>query len=90
MIPACGHKCPSDISFDFWAIYFLTDLISGSSSRTESLPKSEKYRLYRELRSCLDLTGPRDYSSPEEMVFCSDNIFLRIKHVILFFFLIVL
>ncbi|XP_020404216.1 uncharacterized protein [Zea mays] len=25
-------------------------------------------RPYRELRSCLDLTGPRDYSSPEEMV----------------------
>ncbi|ONM36252.1 hypothetical protein ZEAMMB73_Zm00001d042773 [Zea mays] len=25
-------------------------------------------KLYRELRSCLDLTGPRDYSSPEEMV----------------------
>ncbi|PWZ33890.1 Guanine deaminase [Zea mays] len=37
-------------------------------SRTESLPKSEKCRLFRKLRSCLDLTGPRDYSSPEEMV----------------------
>ncbi|PWZ36634.1 hypothetical protein Zm00014a_020422 [Zea mays] len=49
-------------------LYFFADLISGSSSRTESLPKSEKCRLYRELRSCLDLTGPRDYSSPEEMV----------------------
>jgi len=33
-----------------------------------SIPKSEKCRPYRELRSCLDLTGPRDYSSPEEMV----------------------
>ncbi|PWZ41502.1 Guanine deaminase [Zea mays] len=49
-------------------LYFFADLISGSSSRTESLPKSEKCRLYRELRTCLDLTGPRDYSSPEEMV----------------------
>jgi hypothetical protein len=70
-------------------LYFFADLISGSSSRTKSLPRSEKCGLYRELRSCLDLTGPRDYSSPEEMVLCSDNIFLRINHAI-FFFLIVL
>ncbi|ONM24711.1 hypothetical protein ZEAMMB73_Zm00001d006681 [Zea mays] len=47
---------------------FITAVKTELDSRTESLPKSEKCRLYRELRSCLDLTGPRDYSSPEEMV----------------------
>lgn len=47
---------------------FITAVKTELDSRTESLPKSEKCRLYRELKSCLDLTGPRDYSSPEEMV----------------------
>ncbi|KAG2637963.1 hypothetical protein PVAP13_2NG558400 [Panicum virgatum] len=47
---------------------FITAVKTELDSRSESLPKSERYRLYRELRSCLDITEPRDYSSPEEMV----------------------
>uniref|UniRef100_A0A0E0EDM2 Glycoside hydrolase 123 catalytic domain-containing protein n=1 Tax=Oryza meridionalis TaxID=40149 RepID=A0A0E0EDM2_9ORYZ len=47
-----------------------TDLCSsaGDRSRGESLTKSERYQLYKELRNCIDITEPRDYSSSEEMV----------------------
>ncbi|RLM86705.1 uncharacterized protein C2845_PM04G30620 [Panicum miliaceum] len=47
---------------------FITAVKTELDSRTESLPKSERYGLYRELRSCLDITEPRDYSSPEDMI----------------------
>ncbi|KAL6656849.1 hypothetical protein ACP70R_004629 [Stipagrostis hirtigluma subsp. patula] len=47
---------------------FITAVKTQADPQTESLQKSERYRLYRELRSCLDITEPRDYSSSEEMV----------------------
>ncbi|ONM08114.1 hypothetical protein Zm00014a_003127 [Zea mays] len=55
------------IIFHFWVILII-GVFSSSSSRAESVPKSERYGLYKELRSCLDITEPGDYSSPEEMV----------------------
>uniref|UniRef100_A0A0D9X0T2 Glycoside hydrolase 123 catalytic domain-containing protein n=1 Tax=Leersia perrieri TaxID=77586 RepID=A0A0D9X0T2_9ORYZ len=47
---------------------FITAVRTETESRGESLTKSERYQLYRELRSCLDITEHREYSSSEEMV----------------------
>ncbi|KAL5199185.1 hypothetical protein ABZP36_002697 [Zizania latifolia] len=47
---------------------FITAVITEAESKREPLTKSERYQLYRELRSCLDITEPRDYSSSDEMV----------------------
>jgi hypothetical protein len=81
-----GHNCPCDIfllflpicssAFD-WHLSFNY----GGRSRGESLTKSERYQLYKELRNCIDITEPRDYSSSEEMVFYSDAIFSRTCYV---------
>lgn len=94
---AGGHECPDGIQLWFVAIYaslyhwlffsywlLLFSFNFGGSSRAESLPKSERCQLYRELRSCLDITEPRDYSSSEEMVFWSDNMFSGTSHIIPF------
>ncbi|GJN11216.1 hypothetical protein PR202_ga29390 [Eleusine coracana subsp. coracana] len=62
---------------------FITAVKTEADSRTEVLPKSERYRLYQELRSCLDITEPRDYSSSEETVFCSDTTCYKISETVI-------
>uniref|UniRef100_A0A0E0EDM4 Glycoside hydrolase 123 catalytic domain-containing protein n=1 Tax=Oryza meridionalis TaxID=40149 RepID=A0A0E0EDM4_9ORYZ len=47
---------------------FISAVRAEAESRGESLTKSERYQLYKELRNCIDITEPRDYSSSEEMV----------------------
>lgn len=39
------------------------------------LPKDEKYQLYKELKSCLDVVEPRDDKPLEEAVLILNSIF---------------
>uniref|UniRef100_A0A453B7S5 Uncharacterized protein n=1 Tax=Aegilops tauschii subsp. strangulata TaxID=200361 RepID=A0A453B7S5_AEGTS len=46
----------------------ITAVRTDSDSKADSLPKSERYQLYKELKTCLDITESRDHSSSEEMI----------------------
>ncbi|VAH28503.1 uncharacterized protein LOC119353979 isoform X2 [Triticum dicoccoides] len=46
----------------------ITAMRTDSDSKADSLPKSERYQLYKELKTCLGITESRDHSSSEEMI----------------------
>uniref|UniRef100_A0A8R7PCF2 Glycoside hydrolase 123 C-terminal domain-containing protein n=1 Tax=Triticum urartu TaxID=4572 RepID=A0A8R7PCF2_TRIUA len=46
----------------------ITAVRTDSDSKADSLPKSERYQLYKELKTCLGITESRDHSSSEEMI----------------------
>ncbi|XBJ00208.1 hypothetical protein VPH35_020148 [Triticum aestivum] len=46
----------------------ITAMRTDSDSKADSLPKSERYQLYKELKTCLGITESRDHSPSEEMI----------------------
>ena len=58
---------------------------------TNSLGNVEKYQLYRELKTCLEIVEPVEGKQPEEMVnFCIEGVVLfSLIHLILLLFILI-